>query len=178
MSPCATSILRRYAGAPYSKETRCSIALPVLRTVPTPQHYRSEHMYCNIEHLYSAGMATWHPSEVSDTVQRRPGWCQTQCAAVSDPGCSTLTRTRIHPHSHTPRETCRPGRPARIIPGLWSLSVCRSGCAPKYRLPISPAQMLPVRPRSRTGVCTGTRSLGAQRPVAAVRAMYGVRGGA
>lgn len=33
---------------------------------------------------------------------------------------STLTRTRIHPHSHTPRETCRPGRPARIIPGLWS----------------------------------------------------------
>lgn len=59
------------------------------------------------------------------------------CCKCSNPGLCSLTRTRIHPHSHTPRETCRPGRPARIIPGLWSLSVCRSGCAaraPSWRL--------------------------------------------
>lgn len=61
----------------------------------------------------------------------RPLWGQTQCAtpgpfnvqrSMSNARRSTLTRTRIHPHSHTPRETCRPGRPARIIPGLWSPS--------------------------------------------------------
>lgn len=126
--------------------------------------------------------ATWHSSEVSDTVQQpaplgsntvRHTW------AVQRPTLnvqrSTLTRTRIHPHSHTPRETCRPGRPARIIPGLWSpLGLQKWVCVPKYRLPISPAQVLPVRSRCRTRVCTATRRLRAPRLVAVVRSMYGV----
>lgn len=87
------------------------------------------------------------------SVQR--GWlAQTQCrptvVLVLNPGLCSLTRTRIHRHSHTPRETCRPGRPARIIPGLWSLSVCRSGCAAKHEFPAR------VPPASGTGTGTAT----------------------
>lgn len=91
-------------------------------------------------------------SQTRCSVQR--GWlAQTQCRPTAvlalNPGLCSLTRTRIHPHSHTPRETCRPGRPARIIPGLWSLSVCRSGCAAKHELPAR------VPPASGTGTATG-----------------------
>lgn len=91
-------------------------------------------------------------SQTRCSVQR--GWlAQTQCRPTAvlalNPGLCSLTRTRIHPHSHTPRETCRPGRPARIIPGLWSLSVCKSGCAAKHQLPA------PVQPASGTGTATG-----------------------